>query len=156
MPSSTKVYAAPSLCTFSTTPRRTLPSESLNDTGVPTSSTAGACAFDGARAIFASVSLRRSSASATAARFSTPGEGGGRRLRSASRQLALRRFLLRRQERRVFEGRGDGRSARGALAATDDERDLLLGQESRGFQRLARGTVEGLLHSLQRMDKTTM
>ena len=51
---------------------------------MPTSRTAGARAFDGARAIFASVSLRRSSASATAARFSTPGDGGGRRLRSTA------------------------------------------------------------------------
>ena len=142
--------------TFSTTPRRTLPSESLNDTGVPTSRMAGARAFDGARAIFASVSLRRSSASATAARFSTPGDGGGPQAALDGRQLALRRFLCRRQQRRVFEGRGDGRSARGALAAADDERDLLRSEESGGFQRLARGTVEGLLHSLQRMDETTM
>ena len=61
------------------------------------------------------------------------------------RQL-LRRLLLRRQQRRIFQGRGDGCSARGALAATDDERDLLSGKEPGGFQRLARGTVEGLLH----------
>ena len=61
------------------------------------------------------------------------------------RQL-LRRLLLRRQQRRVLERRGDGRSARGALAAADDERDLLRSEQSGGFQRLARGTVGGLLH----------
>ena len=133
--------------------RRTLPSE-LEGHGRPTSSTADR-AFDGPRAIFASVSLRRSSASATAARFSTPGEGGGAQVALDGR-LRAPPASLRRQERRVFERRGDGCSARGALAAADDERDLLCSEESRGFQRLARGTVEGLLHSLQRMDKTTM